>query len=212
MNGSDGKSKKGDTGARPKTSTNVSTKLRKQKEGQQTRGEKTETTMPTDAATITTENTVSDQSAKTKVMTDLPSSSDTISGPVSESPDVMVPDQHHEHKQYAIDDVLDEAKENVVNAAEEVIKNIPRYTEAMPFYQEQIIQSAREIVENYINFQKQIIDSMQSSLLPWENYYALFGNGWWIPPSRMIEAYYASKFSYCIRSYNLTSFHISSDP
>ncbi len=44
--------------------------------------------------------------------------------------------------------------------------------------------------ENYINVQKEIINSMQSSLLPyWENFYALFGNGWWISPRRMIEAY-----------------------
>jgi len=184
MNGNDGKSKKDDSGARPKTSTNISTKLREKKEGQQTRGEKTVTTLPTDAAT-TTEDTVSDQSVKTKVMTDLPSSSDTLSGPVSES-DVMV----REQQQYAIASVLDEAKENVVNAAEEARRQIPRYTETMRSYQEQIIQSAHEIAENYINVQKQIINSMQSSFLPyWENFYALFGNGWWISPSRMIEAY-----------------------
>ncbi len=122
MNGNDGKSKKDDRAARPETSTNVSTNLREEKEGQQTRGEKTVTTRPTDAAT--TEDTVSDQSVKTKVMTDLPSSSDTLFGPVSESQNVMVPEQ-----QYAIASVLDEAKENVANAAEEARRQIPRYTD-----------------------------------------------------------------------------------
>jgi hypothetical protein len=40
-----------------------------------------------------------------------------------------------------------------------------------------------------INVQKQIINSMQSSSLPyWENFFTLFGNGWWISPPRMIEA------------------------
>ena len=181
MNGNNGKSKKGDSEARPGSSI----KLRQEKEAQQTRGEKTVTTLPTDAAT--TEDTGSDQSVKTKVMTDLPSSSDTLSAPVSETQDVMVQEQE---QQYAIASVLDKAKENVVNAAEEARRDIPRYTETMRSYQEQIIQSAHEIAENYINIQKQIVISMQSSLPPyWENFYAFFGNGCWISPRRMIEAY-----------------------
>jgi hypothetical protein len=137
MNGNDGKSKKDNSGASPESSTNVSSKLREEKEGQQTGGEKSVTMLSTDAASV-----------------------------------------------------LDEAKENVVNAAEEARRQIPRYTETMRSYQEQIIQSAHEIAENYINVQKQIINSMQSSFLPyWENFYGFFGNGWWISPSRMIEAY-----------------------
>ena len=86
--------------------------------------------------------------------------------------------------------VLDEAKEKVVNAAEEARREIPRYTETMRSYQEQIIQSSYEVAENYINIQKQIINSMQSLLLPyWENLYGFFGNGWWISPRGMIESY-----------------------
>jgi hypothetical protein len=78
--------------------------------------------------------------------------------------------------------VLDEAKEKVVNAAE--------YTETLRSYQEQIIQSAYEVADNYINIQKQIINSMQS-LMPtyWEHLYGFFGNGWWISPHGMIELY-----------------------
>lgn len=137
MKGKDGKSKKDNSEASPESSTNVSSKLREEKEGQQIREDKSVTTLPTDATTV-----------------------------------------------------LDEAKENVVNAAEEARREIPRYTETMRSYQEQIIQSSYEVADNYINIQKQIINSMQSLLLPyWENFYGFFGTGWWISPRRMIESY-----------------------
>jgi hypothetical protein len=137
MKGKDGKSKKDNSEASPESSTNVSSKLREEKEGQQIRGDKSVTTLPTDATTV-----------------------------------------------------LDEAKENVVNAAEEARREIPQYTETMRSYQEQIIQSSYEVADNYINIQKIIINSMQSLLLPyWENFYGFFGTGWWISPRRMIESY-----------------------
>ena len=136
MKGNNGKSKKNNSGASPESSTNLSSKLSEEKEGQQTGGEKSVTTLPTDVTRV-----------------------------------------------------LDEAKENVVNAAEEARREIPRYTETMRSYQEQIIQSSYEVADNYINIQKQIINSMQSLLLPyWENL-GFFGNGWWISPRRMIESY-----------------------
>jgi hypothetical protein len=137
MKGNNGKSKKDNSGASPESSTNVSSKLREEKEGQQTGGEKSVTKLPTDAASV-----------------------------------------------------LDEVKENVVNAAEEARREIPQYTETMRSYQVQIIQSSYEVAENYINIQKQIINSMPSLLLPyWENFYGFFGSGWWISPRRMIESY-----------------------
>jgi hypothetical protein len=136
MKGNNGKSKKNNSGASPESSTNLSSKLREEKEGQQTGGDKSVTTLPTDVTRV-----------------------------------------------------LDEAKENVVNAAEEARREIPRYTETMRSYQEQIIQSSYEVADNYINIQKQIINSMQSLLSPyWENL-GFFGNGWWISPRRMIESY-----------------------
>ena len=137
MKGNHGKSKKDNSGASPESSTNVSSKLREEREGQQIGGDKSVTTLPIDATSV-----------------------------------------------------LDEAKENVVNAAEEARREIPRYTETMRSYQEQIIQSSYEVADNYINIQKQIINSMQSLLLPyWENFYGFFGTGWWISPRRMIESY-----------------------
>ena len=90
----------------------------------------------------------------------------------------------------AMDRSLDEAREKVLKAVEEAMKEIPQNTERIRACQEESIQLAQEIAENYIDAQKKIINSMQSSLLPyWERVYALFWNGWWISPSRMIEAY-----------------------
>jgi hypothetical protein len=47
-----GKSRKDNSEASPESSTNVSSKLREEKEGQQTGGEKSVTTLPTDATTV----------------------------------------------------------------------------------------------------------------------------------------------------------------
>ena len=52
MKGNHGKSKKDNSGASPESSTNVSSKLREEKEGQQTGGEKSVTTLPTDATSV----------------------------------------------------------------------------------------------------------------------------------------------------------------
>ena len=85
---------------------------------------------------------------------------------------------------------LDEAKENVLRPVEEARSEIPQFIVKIRSCQEESIQFAQEIAENYINAQKEIINSMQSSLLPyWESVYALFLNGWWVSPRRMIELY-----------------------
>ena len=52
MKGNNGKSKKDNSGASPESSTNVSSKSREEKEGQQTRGEKSITTLPTDVTSV----------------------------------------------------------------------------------------------------------------------------------------------------------------
>ena len=52
MKGNNGKSKKDNSGASPESSTNVSSKLREEKEGQQRRGEKSITTLPTDVTSV----------------------------------------------------------------------------------------------------------------------------------------------------------------
>jgi vacuolar-type H+-ATPase subunit H len=48
-------------------------------------------------------------------------------------------------------DAFEEAKDSNQRAVQEARKDIPRYTEAVNNYQEQILESVKEIAENYID-------------------------------------------------------------
>lgn len=63
----------------------------------------------------------------------------------------------------AIVDAFDEAKDNTQKAAKEVKKEIPRHIEAINNYQEKMVEAAREITENYIDSQKEIISLFRQS-------------------------------------------------
>jgi hypothetical protein len=66
---------------------------------------------------------------------------------------------------------LDEAKDNIKRSIDESKNQIPRYNNIVNSYQEQSLQTAREISEDYIDSQKQVISSLQSAWKPYkENY------------------------------------------
>src|SRR5215217_5315478 len=66
---------------------------------------------------------------------------------------------------------LDEAKDNIKRSIDESKNQIPRYNNIVNSYQEQSLQTAREISEEYIDSQKEIISSLQSAWRPInENY------------------------------------------
>jgi hypothetical protein len=66
---------------------------------------------------------------------------------------------------------LDEAKENIKRSIDESKNQIPKYNNIVNSYQEQSLQTAREISEEYIDSQKQVISSLQSAWKPYnENY------------------------------------------
>ena len=56
-----------------------------------------------------------------------------------------------------MDRSLDEAKENVLKAVEEARSEIPQFIAKIGSSQEECIQFAQEIAENYINAQKDIL-------------------------------------------------------
>ena len=62
---------------------------------------------------------------------------------------------------------LDETRNNIRRSLDEIRSQIPRYTQFVNDYQEQTIQSAREIADNYVESQKQIIKSFQSVVTPY---------------------------------------------
>src|SRR5689334_24533875 len=69
-------------------------------------------------------------------------------------------------QQQSINRSLDETKNNIRRTTDEARKDIPRYTQAVNEYQEETIQAARQMADNYLESQREIINSMQSALLP----------------------------------------------
>ena len=73
--------------------------------------------------------------------------------------------QQREHQQ-AINKALDETKDNIRKTTDEARKDIPRYTQIVNEYQEETIQAARQMADNYLESQREIINSLQSALVP----------------------------------------------
>src|SRR5438067_4720788 len=73
---------------------------------------------------------------------------------------------HQREQQQSINKALDETKNNIRRTTDEARKDIPHYTQIVNEYQEETIQAARQMADNYLESQREIINSMQSALLP----------------------------------------------
>ena len=62
---------------------------------------------------------------------------------------------------------LDETKHNINRSIDESKNQIPHFNTIVNSYQEQSLQTAKEISENYIESQKSIINSLQSAWRPY---------------------------------------------
>ena len=84
---------------------------------------------------------------------------------------------------------LDETKSTVKKTTDEAIKEIPRFTKAVNEYQEETIQATKDIADNFLESQKEVIHSMQSLWVPYienvQNSYASY----WVSPQRFTENY-----------------------
>jgi vacuolar-type H+-ATPase subunit H len=69
-------------------------------------------------------------------------------------------------QQQAINKAFDETKNNIRRATDEARKDIPHYTQIVNEYQEETIQAARQMADNYLESQREIINSFQSALVP----------------------------------------------
>jgi hypothetical protein len=69
-------------------------------------------------------------------------------------------------QQQSINKALDETKDNIRRTTDEARKDIPHYTQIVNEYQEETIQAARQMADNYLESQREIINSMQSALVP----------------------------------------------
>jgi hypothetical protein len=92
--------------------------------------------------------------------------------------------------EHAIENILNETKDEIKVAAREVSKEIPQYTQMLGDIQEETIKTTREIADNYIESQKEIISIYQSVWTPFlENANSRFWNYWWISPKGFAETY-----------------------
>jgi hypothetical protein len=94
-----------------------------------------------------------------------------------------------QQQQYAINRVLDGTKDSIRRSIGEARSQIPRHTQSVNDYQEQTIQAAREIADNFLESQKEIINSLQAAWVPYaESMYERF-YAYCMSPRRMTEGY-----------------------
>ena len=93
-------------------------------------------------------------------------------------------------QEYAVEEILDDTKDNIRRATREAAREIPQNTQRLGEIQEQTIQTTREIAYNYIEAQKEIISIYQSVWTPFiKNASIIFWNYWAISPKGMAETY-----------------------
>src|SRR5919112_3973197 len=71
----------------------------------------------------------------------------------------------------SINSSLDQTKDQINRSIDESRNQIPRYNEIVNSYQEQSLQTAQEISEQYIESQKAVINSLQSAWRPYSESY-----------------------------------------
>jgi hypothetical protein len=95
----------------------------------------------------------------------------------------------HEQQQ-AVNKALDETRDVIRVSTREATREIPQYTQRLGNIQEQTIHTTREIADNYIESQKEIISIYQSVWTPYvENANSRFWNYWSISPKGLAETY-----------------------
>src|SRR5690242_4499628 len=88
----------------------------------------------------------------------------------------------------SVNRALDQTKDNINRSIEESKNQIPQFNSIVNSYQEQALQTAREISENYIESQKTIINSIQSTWRPFSQNFNTTVNSW-ISPEATANAY-----------------------
>src|SRR5690242_116102 len=83
---------------------------------------------------------------------------------------------------------LDQTKDNINRSIQESKNQIPQFNSIVNNYQEQALQTAREISENYIESQKTVINSIQSAWRPYQQNFNTTVSSW-ISPETATNAY-----------------------
>jgi hypothetical protein len=69
-------------------------------------------------------------------------------------------------QQDAINRSIDETKDNIRRAIEEVRRETPRYSQTVTDFQNETAEATREIADNFLDSQKEVINSIQSAWTP----------------------------------------------
>ena len=105
-------------------------------------------------------------------------------------------------QQEAINRSIDETKDNIRRAIEEVRRETPRYSQTVTDFQNETSEATREIADNFLDSQKEVISSMQSAWTPFAERTSRGGTGgsywmgimqpwWWsgLSPRDMADIY-----------------------
>jgi hypothetical protein len=103
---------------------------------------------------------------------------------------------------------LDETKHNINRSIDESKNQIPHYNTIVNSYQEQSLQTAKEISEEFIESQKAIINSLQSAWKPYNESFTGLVNSWNSPDS-VVKAY--SRFVSNIADNAVSSMRLSNN-
>src|SRR6476619_1358610 len=88
----------------------------------------------------------------------------------------------------SVNRALDQTKDNINRSIEESKNQIHKYNTIVNSYQEQTLQAVKEITENYIESQKEIIKSFQSAWGPYQQNFNTSINTW-NSPEAVANAY-----------------------
>jgi hypothetical protein len=80
---------------------------------------------------------------------------------------------------------LDETKDNIKKSIDESRNQIPKINSIVNSYQEQSLQTAKEISEDYIDSQKQVVNSLQSAWRPYNEVYNGLVTNFFTPDAAM---------------------------
>ena len=95
-----------------------------------------------------------------------------------------------QQQEHAIESLLDETKNNIRNTTKEAAKEIPQWIQRLGDIQEQTIKTTREIADDYLESQKQMINIYQSVWTPFlENANSRFWNYWTTSPKGVTETF-----------------------
>ena len=90
--------------------------------------------------------------------------------------------------QESVNQSFDETKDNIKKSIDESKKQIPRINDIVNSYQEQSLQTTKEISEEYIDSQKQVVNSLQSVWRPYNEIYTGLVTNYY-SPNAAVNAY-----------------------